>query len=54
MAEEPARDLSLDMLSWFSDEELKGCPHCGQLSAVPAQSGPSVCLSCGAVWVDEV
>jgi hypothetical protein len=52
MADDAALEPSLHMLSWFSDDELKNCPYCGKKSAVPVQSGPSVCLSCEVVWID--
>jgi hypothetical protein len=39
--------------TWFADEEFKVCPYCGEKTAVPTGAGPSVCLSCEAVWVDD-
>jgi hypothetical protein len=52
MADDAALEPSLHMLSWFTDDELKPCPYCGRKAAVPKKSGPSVCLSCDAVWID--
>ena len=47
------RGPGFDPRMWFSDEELKDCPHCGAQAAVPAGAGPSVCLACEVVWLDE-
>jgi hypothetical protein len=41
-----------DVLSWFSEDELKLCPYCGERAAVPTEPGPSVCLRCEVVWVE--
>ena len=41
-----------DPHTWYSDEELKECPYCGERAAVPRGEGPSVCLSCEVVWID--
>jgi hypothetical protein len=48
----PGNDLA-SLRSWFDDEELKVCPYCAEKTAVPRGAGPSVCLSCEAVWVDD-
>jgi hypothetical protein len=44
----------LNVLSWFSEDELKLCPFCGERAAVPPEEGPSVCLSCEVVWTDAL
>jgi hypothetical protein len=51
--EPPLRRTPIDVLSWFREDELKRCPYCGQCSAVPVDPGPSVCLACQVVWIDE-
>ena len=48
----PGSDLA-SLRTWFEDGELKNCPYCGEKTAVPNGAGPSVCLSCEAVWVDD-
>jgi hypothetical protein len=48
----PLRHGPVDVLSWFTEDELKRCPHCGKRSALAAESGPSVCLACEIVWVE--
>jgi hypothetical protein len=42
-----------DPRTWYSDDELKTCPFCGKRAAVPRGGGPSVCLACEVVWIDE-
>jgi hypothetical protein len=42
----------LNVLAWFSEDELKLCPHCGRRAAVPPEDGPSVCLACEVVWIE--
>jgi hypothetical protein len=42
----------LNVLAWFSEDELKLCPYCGRRAAVPPEDGPSVCLACDAVWIE--
>jgi hypothetical protein len=49
----PPKDR-LDVLSWFSHDELKLCPFCGERAAVPPEEGPSVCLSCEVLWIDAL
>jgi hypothetical protein len=46
-------DPDFDLHAWFSEEELKECRFCGKRAAVPIEGGPSVCLSCELVWLDE-
>jgi hypothetical protein len=45
-------DGPLNLLSWFSDDELKLCPYCGERAAVHNESGPYVCLNCDVVWTE--
>jgi hypothetical protein len=47
------RGPGFDPHTWYTDDELKECPHCGERAAVPRGGGPSVCLSCEVVWIDE-
>jgi hypothetical protein len=47
-------EREVDVLSWFSEDELKNCPHCEAHAAVPVDRGPSVCLACEVVWLDEL
>lgn len=53
MGRKPRDDLRSTVLSWFSDDELKLCPHCGERAAVPSEPGPSVCLRCEVVWIER-
>jgi hypothetical protein len=52
MADDRNELRPLDLLSWFSEDELKACPHCGERGAVPRETGPSVCLVCEVVWLE--
>jgi hypothetical protein len=47
------RAPGFDPHTWVKDEELKDCPHCREHAAVPQGGGPSVCLACEVVWIDE-
>jgi hypothetical protein len=38
----------VNVLGWFSHEELRLCPLCRERAALPAEDGPPlICLRCG-------
>lgn len=42
--------LSVELRNWFSDEELRACPNCGQMTALQTpRGGFVVCFDCGLV-----
>jgi hypothetical protein len=38
-----------EVKSWFAEDELKTCPHCGAHAVVQSGAATAVCLGCGDV-----
>jgi hypothetical protein len=45
---------SSDPLTWFSEDELDICPHCGKRAVPHTDDKAAVCLNCEVAWIRDI